>query len=247
LSTKTLKLSGSAVPAQQWGTVNVTMQTTSNGKAVTRRFTDLGGGYTYHTSRSQFIMSQALPILRQEFLKARLEDPDGLGRDADEPGLRPVTPVCAAQGARMSTRAKPHSTPQEVHVMKHHNILALAGALTIAGLLAQAATASARAAGPSAGTIGKSPPSPTAVAAIRALGLDEEGGSDVGGGLPGGRVACRVRVRGSPTRARRAKGSPNNSLHAMTINGAERLWERSGSSRLPSSLGRRSALSGAFP
>ena len=72
-STKTLKLSGSTVPAQQWGTVtvNVTMQTTSNGKAVTRRFTDLGGGYTYHTSRSQFIMSQSLPILRQEFLKAQ--------------------------------------------------------------------------------------------------------------------------------------------------------------------------------
>jgi FMN-binding protein len=55
-STKTLKLSGNTVPAQQWGTVtvNVTMQTTSNG-----------------TSRSQFIMSQSLPILRQEFLKAQ--------------------------------------------------------------------------------------------------------------------------------------------------------------------------------
>jgi uncharacterized protein with FMN-binding domain len=36
-----------------------------------RRFTDLGGGYTYHTARSQFIMSQALPILRQEFLAAQ--------------------------------------------------------------------------------------------------------------------------------------------------------------------------------
>lgn len=72
-NTKTLKLSGSTVPAQQWGTVtvNVTMQTTSSAKAVTRRFTDLGGGYTYHTSRSQFIMSQSLPILRQEFLKAQ--------------------------------------------------------------------------------------------------------------------------------------------------------------------------------
>ena len=70
-STKSLKLSGSTVPAQQWGTVtvNVTMQTTSSGKAV--KFTDLGGGYTYHTSRSQFIMSQSLPILRQEFLKAQ--------------------------------------------------------------------------------------------------------------------------------------------------------------------------------
>jgi uncharacterized protein with FMN-binding domain len=69
-SAKTLKLSGSTVPAQQWGTVTVTvtMQTRSNGK---RKFTDLGGSYTYHTSRSQFIMSQSLPILRQEFLKAQ--------------------------------------------------------------------------------------------------------------------------------------------------------------------------------
>ena len=35
------------------------------------RYTDLGGSYTYHTSRSQFIMSQALPQLRQEFLTAQ--------------------------------------------------------------------------------------------------------------------------------------------------------------------------------
>ncbi len=41
------------------------------GKTATRKFSDLGGGYTYHTSRSQFIMSQALPILRQEFLAAQ--------------------------------------------------------------------------------------------------------------------------------------------------------------------------------
>ena len=52
-------------------TVNVTQQTTTAGKKVTRKFSDLGGGYTYHTSRSQFIMSQALPILRQEFLAAQ--------------------------------------------------------------------------------------------------------------------------------------------------------------------------------
>ena len=68
-STKTVKVTGPTVPAQQWGTVtvNLTMQT---GKGP-RRFTDLGGSYTYHTSRSQFIMSQSLPILRQEFLKAQ--------------------------------------------------------------------------------------------------------------------------------------------------------------------------------
>jgi hypothetical protein len=72
-STKSVKYNGPSVPARQWGsvTVSVTQQTTTSGKAVTRKFSDLGGGYTYHTSRSQFIMSQALPILRQEFLAAQ--------------------------------------------------------------------------------------------------------------------------------------------------------------------------------
>lgn len=72
-SAKRAKFAGPAVPANQWGTVtvNVTMQTTGTGAKATKRFTDLGGGYTYHTSRSQFIMSQALPILRQEFLTAQ--------------------------------------------------------------------------------------------------------------------------------------------------------------------------------
>ena len=72
-STKTAKFTGATVPAHQWGTVTVvvTQQTTTVGKKVKRRFSDLGGGYTYHTSRSQFIMSQALPLLRQEFLVAQ--------------------------------------------------------------------------------------------------------------------------------------------------------------------------------
>ena len=72
-STKSEKFTGATVAAHQWGsvTVNVTRQTTTAGTKVTRKFSDLGGGYTYHTSRSQFIMSQALPILRQEFLVAQ--------------------------------------------------------------------------------------------------------------------------------------------------------------------------------
>ena len=41
------------------------------GRASSVRYTDLGGSYSYHTSRSQFIMSQALPLLRQEFLTAQ--------------------------------------------------------------------------------------------------------------------------------------------------------------------------------
>jgi hypothetical protein len=72
-SPKTAKFTGATAPAHQWGTVTVvvTQRTNTLGNKVTRKFTDLGGGYTYHTSRSQFIMSQALPLLRQEFLVAQ--------------------------------------------------------------------------------------------------------------------------------------------------------------------------------
>jgi uncharacterized protein with FMN-binding domain len=72
-SKKTAKFTGATAPAHQWGTVTVivTQQTSTVGKKVTRKFSDLGGGYTYHTSRSQFIMAQALPLLRQEFLVAQ--------------------------------------------------------------------------------------------------------------------------------------------------------------------------------
>ncbi len=69
----TKSYTGTAGQADRWGTVtvNVKIQTTTIGKKVTRRYIDLGGNYTYHTSRSQFIMSQALPQLRQEVLTAQ--------------------------------------------------------------------------------------------------------------------------------------------------------------------------------
>lgn len=71
-SVKTAKFTGATMPAQQWGTVTVDVTALSPlPKAGTHRFSDLGGNYTYHTPRSQFIMSQALPILRQEFLAAQ--------------------------------------------------------------------------------------------------------------------------------------------------------------------------------
>jgi len=72
-STRTAKFNGAPATANQWGTVtiNVTLKTTTSGKKTTRKFTDLGGSYSYHTSRSQYIMSQALPMLRQEFLTAQ--------------------------------------------------------------------------------------------------------------------------------------------------------------------------------
>jgi uncharacterized protein with FMN-binding domain len=64
---------GTTGQADRWGTVtvNLKVQITKSGSKVTRKYLDLGGTFTYHTSRSQFIMSQALPQLRQEFLSAQ--------------------------------------------------------------------------------------------------------------------------------------------------------------------------------
>ena len=70
----TKKVAGATGQADRWGTVtvNVTVKKTIvGGKTVTKHYLDLGGNFTYHTDRSQYIMSQSLPYLRQEFLKAQ--------------------------------------------------------------------------------------------------------------------------------------------------------------------------------
>lgn len=73
----TKTVSGTGVDAGQWGTVTITLKvqkttvTKGTKKTVTRKILDLGGSYSYHTARSQFIMSQSLPLLRQEFLQAK--------------------------------------------------------------------------------------------------------------------------------------------------------------------------------
>ena len=36
---------------------------------MTRKWTDIGGSFTYHTDRSLYIMQQALPQLRQQALQ----------------------------------------------------------------------------------------------------------------------------------------------------------------------------------
>ena len=53
-----------AYEAGRWGTVtiNVTVRTTTGRRKVTRKYTNLGGTYSYHTDRSQYIMSKALPL-----------------------------------------------------------------------------------------------------------------------------------------------------------------------------------------
>jgi uncharacterized protein with FMN-binding domain len=68
-------VSGSAVEADRWGTVRVTLKVRRttlvvNGvRKVTRRWFDIGGTFTYHTDRSLYIMQQALPRLRQQALR----------------------------------------------------------------------------------------------------------------------------------------------------------------------------------
>lgn len=78
----TRKVSGSAVEADRWGTVQVSVtvrKTTAvvNGvKKVTRKWTDIGGTFSYHTDRSLYIMQQALPLLRQEALQSHSANVD---------------------------------------------------------------------------------------------------------------------------------------------------------------------------
>ncbi len=78
VTTKTF--AGITAQANQWGTVQVTITVrtttirTGTRRKVTRKYTDLGGHYSYHTGRSQYIMSQSLPYLRQEFLQAQSAD-----------------------------------------------------------------------------------------------------------------------------------------------------------------------------
>ena len=78
----TRKVSGSAVEADRWGTVQVTLtvrKTTTvvkGVKKVTRKWVDVGGSFTYHTDRSLYIMQQALPLLRQQALQSHSANVD---------------------------------------------------------------------------------------------------------------------------------------------------------------------------
>jgi uncharacterized protein with FMN-binding domain len=76
----TRSYAGPAAEADRWGTVQVTIvvrtttRTTGKKKVVMRRVTDVKSAYAVHTDRSEFIMSQALPLLRQEVLSAQRAD-----------------------------------------------------------------------------------------------------------------------------------------------------------------------------
>ena len=69
----TKRVSGPVEQADRWGTVQVVLivTKTTNGSKVTRKIKDLTGSYSYHTDRSQFIMSRSLPTLRSEALQAK--------------------------------------------------------------------------------------------------------------------------------------------------------------------------------
>jgi uncharacterized protein with FMN-binding domain len=83
VTTKTY--AGPAAEADRWGTVQVTIvvqqtatttkttigtKTTSKTK-VTRKISDVRSAYQVHTDRSEFIMQEALPLLKQETLTAQ--------------------------------------------------------------------------------------------------------------------------------------------------------------------------------
>lgn len=75
VTTKTY--AGPAYDADRWGTVQVTVKittttlTTGTKKKVTKRLSDVISTYEVHTGRSQFIMEQALPMLKTEALQAQ--------------------------------------------------------------------------------------------------------------------------------------------------------------------------------
>jgi hypothetical protein len=71
--TVTKRVSGPVEQADRWGTVQVVLivTKTTTGSKVTRKIKDLTGTYSYHTDRSQFIMSRSLPTLRSEALQAK--------------------------------------------------------------------------------------------------------------------------------------------------------------------------------
>lgn len=72
-SVSTKKVTGPVEQANQWGTVQVVLivTKTTKGSKVTRSIKDLTGSYSYHTDRSQFIMSRSLPTLRSEALQTK--------------------------------------------------------------------------------------------------------------------------------------------------------------------------------
>jgi uncharacterized protein with FMN-binding domain len=85
----TKSYAGPATQADRWGTVQVTIvvktttTTTGKKKTVTRKITDVKSTYAVHTDRSQFIMEQALPMLRQEVLTAQGANVQMIGHASD--------------------------------------------------------------------------------------------------------------------------------------------------------------------
>ena len=93
----TQTVTGPAIEASRWGSVQVTLvvrrtattkKTTTNGKTtskttVANAITSLDATYSFHSERSQFIMGQAVPMLKQEVLAANSANVQMISRATD--------------------------------------------------------------------------------------------------------------------------------------------------------------------
>ena len=90
--------------------VTVRLTTKPGAKKTTVKYVDLGGSYSYHTDRSQYIMSQALPLLRQEFLAAQSANVEMISGATDtSQAFAAVAPVGAREAQRLTAGDAPPS------------------------------------------------------------------------------------------------------------------------------------------
>ena len=117
----TKKVLGSAAEADRWGTVQVsvtvkkTTVVTNGVKKVTRKWTDIGGTFTYHTDRSLYIMQQSLPQLRHAGAAvAQRQRRHDLRRDVLERRVHAVAPGSARQSCEglSDARRRPRLEPR---------------------------------------------------------------------------------------------------------------------------------------
>jgi uncharacterized protein with FMN-binding domain len=120
-STVTKTYTGPAGTADRWGTVTVTItvaktttttRTTVNGKTTTKtksanRITNVSSQYEVHTDRSQFIMEQALPMLKQEVLQAQSANVQMIGHatNTSEAFIQSLQAAVSQMGQSSTTAA----------------------------------------------------------------------------------------------------------------------------------------------
>ena len=102
--------------------ITVRLTKAAGAKKTTVRFVDLGGRYSYSTDRSQYIMSRALPLLRQEFLKAQSANVELISGATDtsqafaeslQSALAKLKPAGSTTATRRRARAPPVLTQND--------------------------------------------------------------------------------------------------------------------------------------